>query len=343
MTTTPRRRATGTATLADVAAAAGVSAQTVSRAVRTPELVSTATLDRVREAIRSTGYVPNLAASNLASNRSMVVAVVLPSISASVFGDAVAALEEVLSVAGYQLLIGSTGYSAEREEEVVRALLGRRPDGFFVVGTTHTEATSRLLRSAGVPVVETWDLTDDPVDSLVGYSNADAVAELLEVLVRRGYRHPTFAGAMRPGDSRARERRRSFEATVPRLLGEEPVRMVDSGDSAISHEVGRQLLQTVLRRHPETDVLLFSSDVFATGALLDCHRRGIDVPGRLGITGFGDFEIGQHLVPRLTTVAVHPGELGRRAGEVLLESMAAPGWEPRRLDLGYSVIVRESA
>jgi LacI family gluconate utilization system Gnt-I transcriptional repressor len=336
------KRSTGTATLSDVAHHAGVSAQTVSRSIRTPERVSDLMLQRVREAIAATGYVPNLAASNLASNRSMTVAAIIPTISASVFADAVGGLDAVLSPHGYQLFMGATDYRLEREEEVVRAFLGRRPDGIFIVGTAHTPETADLLRASRVPVVEAWNLTDSPLDSLVGFSNADAIRAMVELVVRKGYRHPTFAGSLQPGDSRAVERRASFERAVPELLPGESVRVVDSGGGVVSHDVGRHLLDESLRRHPETDVILFSSDVFAAGALLEANRRGLDVPGRLGITGFGDFEIGHHLVPRLTTVAVPNREIGTRAGRLLLDRMTGATEEPAVVDLGYSIVVRES-
>jgi LacI family gluconate utilization system Gnt-I transcriptional repressor len=330
-------------TLTDVAEAAGVSPQTVSRSIRSPQLVSEVTLERVRDAISATGYVPNLAASNLASNRSMTVAAVIPAVSASIFADALHGLAQVLSPAGYQLFIGTTDYRPEREEEIIRAFLGRRPDGIFIVGTEHTQAATRLLKDANVPVVETWALTGTPVHSVVGFSNHDAIREIVQYVISRGYKHPTFAGSMQAGDARAIERQRSFESAMRELRPTEDVRVVDSGTRQIDFETGKQLLDRVLREHPETDVLMFSSDVFAAGALLECARRGIDVPGQLAITGFGDFEIARNLVPSLTTVAVPNLEIGNRAGQLLLRSMTDANTAPEIVDLGFSVVGRESA
>jgi len=88
------RRSTRTVTLSDVARHAGVSPQTVSRSIRSPELVAESTLERVKGSIVATGYVVNLAASNLASNRSMTVAAIIPTLTASVFSDAVHGLDE---------------------------------------------------------------------------------------------------------------------------------------------------------------------------------------------------------------------------------------------------------
>jgi LacI family gluconate utilization system Gnt-I transcriptional repressor len=337
------RRSTNTVTLTDVALHAGVSPQTVSRSIRSPELVSKFTLERVRRSIEATGYVPNLAASNLASNRSMTVAAIIPAISASVFADALHGLDEILAPAGYQLFIGSTDYRPAHEEELVRAFLGRRPDGIFIVGTHHSPLTDHLLREAQVPVVEAWDLTDDPIDSVVGFSNGDALRAVVEFAAGQGYAHPTFAGSFQSGDFRAVARRASFEAAVRELYPGEQVRVVDSGTATVDFETGRQLLDATLTAYPETDVLMFASDVFAAGALLECARRGISIPHDIAITGFGDFEIARHLVPTLTTVAVPNREIGTTAGRLLLARMANQPVLTPKVDLGFSVIPRESA
>ncbi len=307
-----------------------------------PEVVSPDTLARVQRSIAATGYVVNLAASNLASNHSMTVAAIIPSISASVFADALHGLEGVLAPRGYQLFIGSTDYDPLHEEEVVRAFLGRRPDGIFIVGTSHTDATTRMLREARVPVVEAWDLTDSPIDSVVGFSNTAAIRALVEFVVDRGYRHLTFAGSLRSGDFRAVARRMSYESAVGDLVPDDAVRVVDSGSARFGLETGAMLLDTVLREHPETDALLFSSDVFAAGAILECARRGIDVPGRIAITGFGDFEIARSLVPPLTTVAVPNRAIGTASGELLLERMSGDATDSRVIDLGFSIVSRAS-
>lgn len=337
------RRSTQTVTLNDVARYAKVSPQTVSRALRSPSLVSVEMLEHVRTSVAATGYVPNLAASNLASNRSMTVAAIIPVISASVFADALHGLEETLAPAGYQLFIGSTDYDPHHEEEVVRAFLGRRPDGIFIVGTSHTEATRRMLRAARVPVVEAWDLTDEPIDTVVGFSNSGAFRAMVQLAASKGYRHPTFAGSLQAGDSRAVARRTSFESSVAELFPGEPLRVVNSGSSRIDLETGALLVGRALELHPETDVLMFASDVFAAGAILECSRRGISVPKQLAITGFGDFELARNLVPPLTTVAVPNREIGTVSGELLLARMT--GAAPRatsEIDLGFSIVSRES-
>jgi len=339
----PTRRSTRSVTLSDVASLANVSPQTVSRTIRYPDLVSERTLERVQWAITTTGYVPNLAASNLASNRSRTVAAIIPSLSASVFADALHGLDAVLTPSGYQLFVAVTDYDPRREEELLRTLMGRRPEGVFIVGTRHTPASTALLAGSGVPVVETWNWTDDPIDNLVGFSNRDAIAAIVAHVVEKGYRHPTFAGSFGAGDWRAIDRQASFRESVSRLLPGEPIRVVDSGTGVVDMATGVELLDRTRAEHPETDVLMFASDVFATGAVLECTRRGIAMPDDIAITGFGDFEVAKHLVPTLTTVSVPNTEIGTTAGRLLLDRMTGATAESSRVDLGFTVMPRESA
>jgi LacI family gluconate utilization system Gnt-I transcriptional repressor len=107
-------------------------------------------------------------------------------------------------------------------------------------------------------------------------------------------------------------------------------------------DTGVELLDAVLDRHPDSDAVVFASDVYAAGALLACVRRGIAVPGRLALAGFGDFELARHLVPALTTVAAPNAEVGELAARLLLERMAGrPVAEPAH-DVGFELVVRES-
>lgn len=338
----PRKRsATRSVTLSDVAAAAGVSAQTVSRVVRDPMSVSDETRARVQAALTATGYVPNLAASNLASNRSRTVAALVPQINASVFADTVHAFSTALAAHGYQIFVGTTDYRPEHEEEVLRSFLGRRPDGLLVVGTRHTPGTLTLLGAAGVPVVETWGWSEDPVDLLVGFSNAAAAAAMVDHLVRRGRRRITFAGRHTSGDPRAAERLDGYHGAVRDLLGSEP-RTVDAGPEPVTMDTGVALLDLALERYPDSDAVMFSSDVFAAGALQACVRRGVDVPGTLALAGFGDFELARHLVPALTTVAVPSVRIGELSAELLLTRMRGATVDVPRRDVGYRVVARES-
>ncbi|KXF74981.1 LacI family transcriptional regulator [Paramesorhizobium deserti] len=336
-----RRKGSGV-TMAEVAAAAGVSMQTVSRALRFPETVTAETRKLIEEAIEKTHYVHNLAASHLASAKSNTVAAVIPTLSASVFAETIQHFSDVLNAEGYQIFLGNTDYQSNREEAVIRSLLGRRPDGMFIIGTHHTRNSVNLLRRAGIPVVEGWDLTARPIDGLVGFSNNEAIAELVRHLVRSGRRRIVFAGLLRRGDSRAAERRDGFVAAMKALFPGEKPRLCIAHDLPLAMESGIEMLSRVGAEHPDADAIMFSSDIIASGALLEAVRRELPVPEKLAITGFGDFELARHLNPPLTTVAVPSARIGREAGRLLLETMKGQAPFQKRIDVGFELMIRQS-
>ncbi len=204
-------RAGATPTLIDVARVAGVSPITVSRTLGRPEAVAPATRRRVLEAVRATAYVPNLAAGSLASSRSRLVAIFLPTIANSIFADTVQALTERLAVAGYQTLLGLTGYSAEQEEHLLEAVLGRRPDGIVLTGTEHSQVSRERLARVGIPLVEVWDLCAKPLDMLVGFSHEAVGAAVAQYLLGKGYRRVSLVSL---DDPRGLRRCNSLIATL---------------------------------------------------------------------------------------------------------------------------------
>lgn len=140
----------------DVARAAGVSMVTVSRSLNMPEKLAPATLAVVRATIERLRYVPNLTAGSLASNRTRIVAAIVPTIANSIFSDTIDGLAKALAQHRYQLLLGQTQYRAAEEAELVDAFLGRRVDGLVLTGVKHARGVRTRLQRAGIPVVETW-------------------------------------------------------------------------------------------------------------------------------------------------------------------------------------------
>src|SRR5262245_14007425 len=210
----PRRqavstRATGSVTLADVAKLAGVSPITVSRVVNRPELVTADTLAHVQQVIDRTGYVPNLLAGGLASKRTRLVAALVPSITNAIFVDTVQALTDRLWDAGYQVLLGLSGYPAIREDALLSAVLSRRPDAIYLTGINHSPEARQRLINAKIPVVETWDMTPTPIDMLVGFSHEQVGETVAHHLLAKGHRR---FGMIWADDARALARRQGFLA-----------------------------------------------------------------------------------------------------------------------------------
>jgi LacI family gluconate utilization system Gnt-I transcriptional repressor len=336
-----RRRGAGGITLNDVARVAGVSPITASRALNTPQQVAADTLERVRAAVARTGYVPNLLAGGLASRRSRLVAAVVPTIAGPVFLETVQSLTESLAEAGYQLMLGQSGYVQSREDALLDAIIGRRPDGIVLTGIVHSADGRRRLLGSGIPVVETWDLTPTPIDMLVGFSHADAGQSVVRYLAGRGRRRLALLSG---DDERAQRRNRAFadEAVRRGLVASAqalPQRLVPAPTTLKS---GRSGLAALLQQAPDIDAVFCSSDLLALGVLTEATARGIDVPGRLAVVGFGDLAFAADTHPALTTVRIDGTEIGRRAARFIVERAEDRPVDERIVDIGFSIVERDS-
>lgn len=332
------RPGTGGITLNDVARLAGVSAITVSRALNTPAAVSPDTLERVRGAIARSGYVPNLVAGGLASNRSRLVAALVPTIAGPVFLETIQALTDALAEAGCQLMLGQSGYGGAREDALLDAIIGRRPDGIVLTGIMHSAEGRRRLLASGIPVVETWDITPTPIDMIVGFSHEKAGAAVADYLYGQGFRKP---GIVTAGDERAMQRRAGFEQRFAELgVHGIPVCVVPAPSSLAN---GRAGFADLRAHYPGIDVIFCGSDVLAHGAITEAQATGLAVPGDVAVMGFGDLPFAAFTHPLLSTVRIDGTSIGRQAARFILDRVEHRDVGPRVRDLGFSIVKRASA
>lgn len=337
------RRGAGGITLRDVAKLAGVAPITASRALNTPSAVSPEVLQRVREAVERTGYVPNMLAGGLASNKSRLVAAVVPTIAGPVFLETVQSLTESLAQRGYQLMLGQSGYQDSREDALLEAIIGRRPDGVVLTGIMRSTEGRRRLLASGIPVVETWDLTPTPIDMLVGFSHEKIGAEVAEYLAARGRRR---VAAISGDDERAVRRHRAFSETAVKLglcrPGERdvPSSVVPAPTTLGS---GRAALAGLLANHPDIDAVFCSSDLLALGVLTEAQAKGILVPGHIAVVGFGDLSFAKDLHPALTTVRIDGTAIGRTAAQFIIDRAEGRPVESAIHDVGFTIVERASA
>jgi LacI family transcriptional regulator, gluconate utilization system Gnt-I transcriptional repressor len=302
-------------TLRDVSEASGVSEMTVSRVLRNRGDVSDSTRERVLEAARRLGYVPNKIAGALASQRVNLVGVIIPSLSNMVFPEVMTGISEVLEDTGLQPVVGVSNYLPEREEAVIYEMLSWRPSGVILAGLEHTEASQAMLAQAGIPIVEIMDIDGTPVDSAVGISHRRAGRQMADAIVAAGYRRIAFLGTQMPNDHRAKKRLAGFEDALARHGLALADREFYSGGSALLK--GREMTETVLKRSPDVDFLYYSNDMIGAGGLLYCLDQGIDVPGRVGLAGFNGVELLDGLPRRLATMDACRLDIGRLAAEIV--------------------------
>jgi LacI family gluconate utilization system Gnt-I transcriptional repressor len=336
---TPKRsrRSSGAITLRDVAILAGVAPITASRAINTPNQVSPEVLRKVQEAVQRTGYVPNRMAGGLASSRSRLIAAVVPSTVVSVFMETIEALNGTLFDAGYQLMLGQSGYSADREELLLEAIIGRRPDGIFLTGILPPgKARTRLLAS-GIPVIETWDLTPTPIDMLIGFSHSDIGREVAKFLMDKGYKKFAIVHAE---DERAGRRTVAFRDAVEQQ-GLPPVFIANVGASR-SLKSGREAFTRILAEAPDVQAVFCSSDLLALGVMTEARARNINVPKDIAVMGFGDVPFVADMVPALTTVRINGEQIGTLAARFLMDRAEGREVSPGIVDVGFSIIERDS-
>jgi LacI family gluconate utilization system Gnt-I transcriptional repressor len=324
----------GSVRITDVAALAGVSPITVSRALNTPDLLSKATLRRVRAAVDRLGYVPNLAAGALASRRSRMIVAIVPTIASTMYAAALQAFTSMMAASGYHVLLGLGGFDAQEEERLITAMLGRKPDGVLLVGAVHSPGARRRLARAAIPVVEIWGDATDPCDIQVGFNHGAAGEAVAHHLCDRGF---VSFGIVSSGDPRALERLEGFRAALKRRGHRLSAEELLPPPSTILN--GRCILPGLVKKLPVGSAIFCSSDLLAAGLLIEAQARGLTVPKDLAICGFGDLEIGQAMEPALTTVRVDGAEMGHLAARYIIGRIAGDR-VPRAAALPVEIVQR---
>ena len=331
------------ATLKDVSQAAGLSLITVSRALRRPESVKAETRDRIQKTIDQLGYVPNLTARSLVSQRSNTVGAIVPILRSTLFSSAVQSLAKVLQASGIQLLVGASERSSSIEAELMNAFVGRQADALVLTGFTHAAPTRERLRRYRGPVVETFNLRPDPIDLVVGYDNVEAARTLTLQLLARGYRRIALVGGDFTNNDQAFDRQRGFFMAMKDAGVAVPPEFVISVPQPTTMESGRDAIRRLIALSPRPDLVCFHSEIPAVGGLLECLRLGLSIPGDIALAGYGDLEISPNLPVPLTTVHVRSDAIGRITGELIVRRLRGEKIDEPVVDVGFETVMRASA
>ncbi|AIS17711.1 LacI family transcriptional regulator [Pseudomonas rhizosphaerae] len=332
-------RATGLPTLAEVAKLSGVSPITASRALRGVSTVAPQLASKVLEAAQALGYVVNPAARALASAQSQSVVVLIPSLSNQLFIDTLEAIHGVMRPRGLEVLIGNFHYDVDEEENLIRNYLAYKPGGILLTGMSRTERSQAMLHNSGVPCVHMMELGADGGGACVGFSQEQAGAVAARHLLDAGRRRLGYVAAQL--DPRVMQRAKGFRAALETAGVHDPqLEVLCPQPSSIG--LGGELFADLMRRHPDVDGVFFCNDDLAQGAIYEAQRQGIAIPGRVGMVGFNDLPGSAHLVPRLTSIRTPRAEIGRKAAQMLLDSMDGKSHCAGAIDLGFELVVRET-
>ncbi|WP_232821680.1 LacI family DNA-binding transcriptional regulator [Desertihabitans aurantiacus] len=298
--------------ITDVAALAGVSPGTASKALNGTGSLRAETRDRVREAARQLGFTPDSRGRSLSSGRSYAVGLITTDSSGRFSIPVMTGAEDALSAGELMLLLCDTRDDPLRERHYLRTLAARRVDGLIVTGR-RTEPREPV--QVGVPVVYAFNPSTDPEDMSVVVDDRDGAVQAVQHLLGLG-------------------RRRVVHLTGPqrhRSAGDRAAGVVEAAGSSLAAEPwfgewserwGRQGLDLALRRVPDLDAVVCGSDQIARGVCDRLRELGRSVPGEVAVTGFDNWPVmAEASRPPLTTVDLELTELGRRAAQLLIDAI----------------------
>ena len=326
-------------TLKDVAAAAGVSVITASRALRTPDIVSGSALARVKEAVARLGYTPNQAARALASATTSTIGVIIPSLTNQVFAEVLRGIFDAVEGTAYQVQLGNSRYTGRKEEELLRLFAAQRPAGLVVSGIDQSALARSMLESLGCPVVQIMDIGPNPIDMMIGFNHREGGRAAAQHLLDKGYRRIGFIGARM--DARAQRRLAGYtDALQDAGLFDERLIYTSPYPSSVTR--GGEMLADFLELAPDADAVCCNNDDMALGALFECQRRHIRVPGQFGIIGYNDLEYVAASAPSVSSIRTPRYEMGRQAIDMIIAAASGERPTPAVVDLGFELKARDS-
>src|SRR3954464_532214 len=329
----------GKVRLTEVAALAGVSPITVSRFFRNPDTVSAGRRQRIESAAKELGYVPNLAARALASQRTEVIGVLIPSLTNNVFSDVLRGIYDASENSRYLIQLPHTRYSILQEEKLLRLFLAQKPAGLIVTGIDQTAESHAMLDAADCPIVQIMEIGPNPIDMMIGFSHYDAARAAVAHLFEQGRRKVGFVGARM--DPRVQRRLDGYVSAM-KDAGSFEQRLVVTTATPTSVTLGGALFADLLAREPDLDAVFCANDDLALGVLFECRRREIAIPEQLAIIGFNDLEFMASAVPTLTSVRTNRYEMGNTAASMLIDAIDGRRPDHPVLDLGFQGIERQS-
>jgi DNA-binding LacI/PurR family transcriptional regulator len=334
---TRRRRG---ATLADVAASAGVSASTASRALNGRGEMSAATRAAVIEAAERLGFRPSPLARSLRTRQTYTVGFVVPDVASPFYAAALKGAQGILEAAGYRVMLMDSEQSVENEMDALETLVDHQVDG-LLVATAGVEVGEFADITAGssTPCVFFDSLVDGAGAGAVTLENVAGIDLLVDHLREHGHtRIALIAGSQQ--ETSGSERLEAFVAAVARTGGDTSPELVRAGPW--TQAAGAEETRALLGLDPRPTAILASSAELALGALAVCRELGLTLPDEIALVSFDDPYFGALLEPSLTAVGYDPAEVGRAAASLLVEAMHDEGADRREVRVPVTLVRRRS-
>lgn len=334
---TPPRNTDGSVTLEQVAAAAGVSASTVSRILNGTAIVSAHKRAAVDGVIARLGFAPNPMARGLAGGRTLSIGVVTQAIDSPFYGGSLRGIEDELDAAGYRPLFVSGHWDPVEEARCLDMLRSRRVDGVIVLTGRLSDAALRACAKQ-LPVVVTGRTLKARGLFAFDFDHFEGGRLATEHLLGLGHRHIAFI-AGDPAHPDARERQRGYRAALQAAGVAHDARLEAPG--LFTEESGVAAVAGLLKQRRRFTAVFAANDQMAIGACLGLHQRRLRVPHDVSVVGFDDLSISRYALPPLTTVH-HPAyDMGRIAAAAMLQLLQ--GTKPAVSVPLPHVVVRQSS
>lgn len=311
---------TRVAKIEDVAKAAGVSIMSVSRVMRGVEGVSAAKRTEIRRIARRLGYSPSRVAGSLAAANSTLIGISVPTLFEAVFAEILDGMRSIFNKAGLQTIVETTDYMESYEEKWVERMIAWHPAGLILSGVYHSKITMDRLRNAGIPTLEIWDYTESPIDMCIGVNHLSAGYDMGRHLVELGYRKPAYVGVGLNRDPRAEDRFNGLANAFAEVRSN--IHPNSRLAAAASFEGGFMGTAEILDHASEQpDVVCYLNDHMAFGGIMECERRGLNVPKDIGIVGFNGLNINLVLPKQITTSVTPRTQMGTAGARMLVSKI----------------------
>ncbi|NNK79805.1 MAG: LacI family DNA-binding transcriptional regulator [Litoreibacter sp.] len=304
-------------TLNDVAQAAGVSTATVSRFINSPEQLTESTRKKVKIAVNKLGYTPNFGARVMAAKRTNTIGAIIPTMENAIFARGLQAFQEELRQNGYTLLVASSSYRTDIEEEQIRSLVSRGADGLLLIGHERAPGVRRFLETQGVPALVAWTYDAAAALPSIGFDNRKSMRALVEEVLKMGHRRIGVISAATKANDRAQLRVLGVrDAMAAAGLDAENLPIVET---TYGVDAGALAFERLMRENEWLTAIICGNDVLAVGAMTQARALGLRVPEDVSVTGFDDIELATIVEPALTTVHVPHRDMGSKAARMLIQ------------------------
>ena len=329
-------------TIVDIAAALGVTASTVSRALNGNTAISEATRLLVEEKAMTMGYVPNSLASALRSGKSYTIGILLPRADRLMFSNTIKSVEIELQLFGYQVIICQHNENVKKEKNAIDALLRARVDG--VIASPAKDAPNLMhyenLTKNNIPVVFFDNVWENSTESAVLIDDYYGGYQATKHLIEQGCK--TIAHITLPNNIKIyADRKRGYKDALLEANIPYDENLVTACVSDV--EEGYVAAKKLFKNNPNIDAVFSTSDYSALGLYQYCKENNIKIPENVKIVGFGDASFTPYIEPAMSSVNQVSQAVGREAAALLLEHLSDGKKQPRKMILQPTLIIRKSS